>query len=48
MTIKVFVDTIDQSDLEKIIEYYNNNILLAQSKLEILDRAEGGFTPLKI
>lgn len=43
MTIKVFIDSIDQSDLEKIIGYYNNNISPDQPKLEILDRAEGGF-----
>jgi len=43
MPIKVSLDNILNSDLDNIINYYNNNKLPNDEKLEILDRYEGGF-----
>jgi hypothetical protein len=43
MTIKVLVNSIEESDLKKIINYYNLNISPDQPELEILNRYEGGF-----
>jgi hypothetical protein len=43
MPIKVLVDTIETSDINKIIEIYNENKPTDAEPLEILDRCEGGF-----
>jgi hypothetical protein len=43
MPIRIYVDYIEKADYERIIDYYNSNIMVHQSKLEILDRCEGGF-----
>jgi hypothetical protein len=43
MTIKVFIDYIEEDEYNMIVDYYNMNIPYGQPKLEILDRCEGGF-----
>jgi predicted nucleic acid-binding protein len=43
MTIKVFIDYIQEDEYNMIVDYYNMNIPYGQPKLEILDRCEGGF-----
>jgi len=43
MPIRIYVDYIEKVEYERIIDFYNSNILVHQPKLEILDRCEGGF-----
>jgi hypothetical protein len=43
MPIRIYVDYIEQTDYDRIIDYYNMNIPFDEPKLEILDRCEGGF-----
>lgn len=43
MQIKVFVDEIDNEQIQKILAYYNDNKLDDEEPLEILNRCEGGF-----
>ena len=43
MPIKVLVDTISSEDIQKILNYYNQNKSLDDEPLQRLDRFEGGF-----
>jgi hypothetical protein len=43
MPIKVRVDTISSDDIQKILDYYNQNKSLEDEPLQRLDRYEGGF-----
>ena len=43
MTIKVDVDTISHEDIQKVIEYYNQNKPVDEQPISWLDRYEGGF-----
>lgn len=38
MPIRIYVDYIEKVEYERIIDFYNSNILVHQPKLEILDR----------
>jgi len=43
MTIKVNVDTISHEDIQKVIEYYNQNKPVDEQPISRLQRYEGGF-----
>jgi hypothetical protein len=43
MQIKVLIDTINSDDIQKILDYYNQNKSLDDEPLQRLDRFEGGF-----
>jgi len=43
MSIHVTVDNISMENYNKIIDFYNRNKLEEDSRLERLDRCEGGF-----
>jgi len=43
MSIRVTVDNISTENYNKIIDFYNRNKLEKDSRLERLDRCEGGF-----
>jgi hypothetical protein len=43
MTIKVNVDTISDEEIQKVIEYYNENKPVDEEPLSRLHRYEGGF-----
>lgn len=43
MPIKVLVSSIDNNELNKILDFYNSNKDANEEPLELLDRAEGGF-----
>jgi hypothetical protein len=43
MPIKVLVDTISSDDIQKILDYYNQNKSIDDELLQRLDRYEGGF-----
>ena len=43
MSIKVLVDAVSSEDIQKILEYYNQNKSLEDEPLQRLDRFEGGF-----
>jgi hypothetical protein len=41
--IKLLVDKIDDESMQKVLNYYNANKPANENKLELLNRAEGGF-----
>jgi hypothetical protein len=43
MTIKVKVDTISHEDIQKVVDYYNQNKPDTEEPLNRLNRYEGGF-----
>jgi hypothetical protein len=43
MTIKVLVSSIDNEQIQEILDYYNFKKSHDEEPLEILDRCEGGF-----
>ena len=43
MTIKVLLDTIDNSDFQRILDYYNTHKSVDDELLQRLQRYEGGF-----
>jgi hypothetical protein len=48
MTIKVLTRSIEKDDLRLVLDYYNMNKEPMEEPLELLDRCEGGFIPVKI
>ena len=43
MYISVKFNSISKEQYQRVIEYYNNNKLLADNNLQVLDIPEGGF-----
>ena len=43
MPIKVLVDSISHENIQKVLDYYNQNKSVDDEPLERLDRYEGGF-----